>query len=46
MVEIGKGAKLLKLAFFRSSFWNKTVEYYGIVRWLYLEDVLSNEEDK
>jgi hypothetical protein len=41
-----EGRQIVKTNFFRSSYWNKTVEYYGIVRWFYLEDVLLNEEDK
>lgn len=41
-----EGRQIVKTSFFRSSFWNRAVEYYGIVRWLYLDDLLSNEEDK
>ena len=41
-----EGRQIVKTSFFRSSFWNRAVEYYGIVRWLYLDDLLFNEGDK
>lgn len=38
-----EGYQIVKTSFFRSSYWNKTVEYYGIVRWLYIDDLFTKE---
>lgn len=38
-----EGRQIVRTSFFRSSYWNKTVEYYGIVRWLYLDDLFPKE---
>lgn len=38
-----EGRQIVKTSFFRSSYWNKTVEYYGIVRWLYLDDLFPKK---
>lgn len=41
-----EGRQIVKTSFFRSSYWNKTVEYYGIVRWLYIDDLFPKKGDK
>lgn len=38
-----EGRQIVKTSFFRSSYWNKTVEYYGIVRWLYIDDLFPKK---
>ena len=38
-----EGRQIVKTSFFRSGYWNKTVEYYGIIRWLYLDDLFPEE---
>ena len=37
-----EGHQIVKTSFFRSGYWNKTVEYYGIIRWLYIDDLFPN----
>ena len=39
-----EGRQIVKTSFFRSGYWNKTVEYYGIIRWLYIDDLFPEEE--
>ena len=39
-----EGRQIVKTSFFRSGYWNKTVEYYGIIRWLYIDDLFPKEE--
>ena len=41
-----EGRQIVKTSFFRSGYWNKTVEYYGIIRWLYIDDLFPEEGDK
>ena len=41
-----EGRQIVKTSFFRSGYWNKTVEYYGIIRWLYLDDLLQDGNEK
>ena len=38
-----EGRQIVKTSFFRSGYWNKTVEYYGIIRWLYIDDLFPGE---
>ena len=38
-----EGRQIVKTSFFRSGHWNKTVEYYGIIRWLYIDDLFPEE---
>ena len=38
-----EGRQIVKTSFFRSGYWNKTVEYYGIIRWLYIDDLFPEE---
>ena len=38
--------QIVKTIFFRSGYWNKTVEYYGIIRWLYIDDLFPEEEEE
>ena len=38
-----EGHQIVKTSFFRSGYWNKTVEYYGIIRWLYIDDLFPEE---
>lgn len=38
-----EGRQIVKTSFFRSSCWSKTCEYYGIVRWAYIDDLLPKE---
>ena len=40
-----EGRQIVKTSFFRSGYWNKTVEYYGIIRWLYIDDLFPEEGD-
>lgn len=40
-----EGRQIVKTSFFRSGYWNKTVEYYGIIRWLYIDDLFPEEVD-
>ena len=40
-----EGCQIVKTSFFRSGYWNKTVEYYGIIRWLYIDDLFPEEVD-
>ena len=40
-----EGRQIVKTSFFRSGYWNKTVEYYGIIRWLYIDDLFPKEGD-
>ena len=35
-----EGEQIVKTSSFRSSRWKQYCEYYGIVRWAYLEDIL------
>lgn len=39
-----EGEQIVKTSFFRIS-WAQYCEYYGIVRWAYLEDLLPKEEE-
>ena len=41
-----EGRQIVKTSFFRSGYWNKTVEYYGIIRWLYIDDLFPEEEEE
>ena len=41
-----EGRQIVKTSFFRSGYWNKTVVYYGIIRWLYLDDLLQDGNEK
>ena len=41
-----EGRQIVKTIFFRSGYWNKTVEYYGIIRWLYIDDLFPEEEEE
>ena len=41
-----EGRQIVKTSFFRSGYWNKTVEYYGIIRWIYIDDLFPEEEEK
>ena len=41
-----EGRQIVKTSFFRSCYWNKTVEYYGIIRWLYIDDLFPEEEEE
>ena len=41
-----EGCQIVKTSFFRSGYWNKTVEYYGIIRWLYIDDLFPEEEEE
>ena len=41
-----EGRQIVKTSFFRSGYWNKTVEYYGIIRWLYIDDLFPKEGGK
>lgn len=41
-----EGHQIVKTSFFRSGYWNKTVEYYGIIRWLYIDDLFPEEEEE
>ena len=41
-----EGRQIVKTRFFRSGYWNKTVEYYGIIRWLYIDDLFPEEEEE
>ena len=41
-----EGRQIVKTSFFRSGYWNKTVEYYGIIRWIYIDDLFPEEEEE
>ena len=41
-----EGRQIVKTSFFRSGYWNKTVEYYDIIRWIYIDDLFPEEEEK
>ena len=41
-----EGRQIIKTSFFRSGYWNKTVKYYDIIRWLYIDDLFPEEEEE